>query len=201
LLSGIKVVLFFVIASALLGFTQVPIAEGAVSWNGFLQKVGFNPPSVYEVSAVSVIPAGEVREGNQVQLRCSDGDWFIHANNQPQESVVVTTGDPSLQGLDLGIFAIGNFIEESEQIVQGDNVKTIGWDGVAKRDGLDPLVDIPVTITGLCVSPSSMMTVGGEWIATDTTALIIGYSVLNAYWIAPIGIGIGVGIYLVKRRF
>jgi len=32
-----KLVLFFVIASALLGFTQVPIqyAEGAVSWNGF----------------------------------------------------------------------------------------------------------------------------------------------------------------------
>jgi len=43
--------------------------------------------------------------------------------------------------------------------------------------------------------------VGGEWQATDTTALIIGYSVLNAYWIAPIGIGIGLGIYLVKRRF
>jgi len=32
-----KLVLFFVIVSALLGFTQVPIqyAEGAVSWNGF----------------------------------------------------------------------------------------------------------------------------------------------------------------------
>jgi len=43
--------------------------------------------------------------------------------------------------------------------------------------------------------------VGGEWQATDTTALIIGYSVLNAYWIAPIGIEIGLGIYLVKRRF
>ena len=36
-----KLVLFFVIASALLGFTQVPIAEGAVSWNGFLKQVGF----------------------------------------------------------------------------------------------------------------------------------------------------------------
>jgi len=45
------------------------------------------------------------------------------------------------------------------------------------------------------------LAVGGELIPLDTTALIIGYSVLNAYWIAPIGIGIGVGIYLVKRRF
>ncbi len=43
--------------------------------------------------------------------------------------------------------------------------------------------------------------VGGELIPLDTTALIIGYSVLNAYWLAPIGIGIGLGIYLVKRRF
>jgi len=34
--SGIKLVLFLVTISALLGFTQVPIAEGAVSWNGFL---------------------------------------------------------------------------------------------------------------------------------------------------------------------
>jgi len=44
------------------------------------------------------------------------------------------------------------------------------------------------------------MSVGGEWIATDTTALIIGYSVLNAYWLAPIALGIGVGIYLVRRK-
>jgi len=57
-----KLVLFFVIASALLGFTQVPIhyAEGAVSWNGFLKQVGFDPPSVYEVTDSTVILAGEL---------------------------------------------------------------------------------------------------------------------------------------------
>jgi len=43
--------------------------------------------------------------------------------------------------------------------------------------------------------------VGGILEPIDTTALIIGYSVLNAYWLAPIGIGIGLGIYFVKRRF
>ena len=136
-----------------------PVVEGVGGWKlavADLQEQinAITRTQVYEVSGVSVIPAGEVREGNQVQLLCSDGDWFIHANNQPRESVVVTTGDPSLQGLDLGLFAIGNFIEESEQIVQSDNVKTIGWDGVARRDGLDPGFEIPVTITGLCVSPS-----------------------------------------------
>jgi len=47
------------------------------------------------------------------------------------------------------------------------------------------------------LSPTPLSSVGGEWQATDTTALIIGYSVLNAYWIAPIGIG--VGIYFIKK--
>ncbi len=49
-----KVVLFFVIASALLGFSQVHIqyAEGAVSWNGFLKQVGFGGSQVYEVSEI-----------------------------------------------------------------------------------------------------------------------------------------------------
>jgi len=55
-------------------------------------------------------------------------------------------------------------------------------------------------MTILCLRQSSFQTVGGEWQATDTTALIIGYSVLNAYWLAPIGIGIGLGLYLVKRK-
>jgi len=59
-----------------------------------------------------------------------------------------------------------------------------------------------LTMSIVCINPSVLtLAVGGEWIATDTTALLIGYSVLNMYWIAPIGIGIGLGIYLVKRRF
>ena len=54
----------------------------------------------------------------------------------------------------------------------------------------------------VCINPSVLtLAVGGEWQATDTTALIIGYSVLNMYWIAPIGIGIGVGVYLTRNRW
>ena len=43
--------------------------------------------------------------------------------------------------------------------------------------------------------------VGGELIPLDTTSLLLGYTTLNSYWIAPTAVGIGVGIYLVKRRF
>jgi len=56
----------------------VPIqyAEGEISWNGFLKQVGFNPPTVYEVSAVSTIQAGE-NFGNEVELRCLEGDRYL----------------------------------------------------------------------------------------------------------------------------
>jgi len=112
--------------------------------------------------------------------------------------------DPPIAVLDNElIISRGSVVEEfpfdTGNIARG-NSKPIGWDGRAEQNRGFQAVDIPVTITGLCVSPSSFMTVGGEWQATDTTALLIGYSVLNMYWIAPIGIGIGLGIYLVKRK-
>jgi len=43
--------------------------------------------------------------------------------------------------------------------------------------------------------------VGGELIPVDNVSLVLAYSVVNSWWMAPIVIGIGVGIYLVKRRF
>jgi len=197
-----KLVISFISIITLFGFSQVPIqyAEGAISWNGFLKQVGFNPPSVYEVSDVSLISAGgSDMLGSPVELLCSDGDW-LRETGDTGLGVVLSTDEPSLDLENITIFASGSIIREDEQGIEIQYRKVIGFDGVAKRN--EPFSsDIRVTITILCHSPSSFMTVGGEWIATDTTALIIGYSVLNLYWIAPIGIGIGLGIYLVKRRF
>jgi len=180
----------------------VPIAEGAVSWNGFLREIGFNPPSVYEVSDVSVIPGSNSPDefGNEVQLRCLDGDWLY--------DVVLPfsmTAEP-LALIEAGGFVINaanNDIRESDPNVISFT-KFIGYDVTPKRNQLqqpNELFDITVVVSILCLSPSTFQTVGGEWQATDTTALIIGYSVLNMYWIAPIGIGIGLGIYLVRRKF
>jgi len=42
--------------------------------------------------------------------------------------------------------------------------------------------------------------VGGIFEGVDTLSLLLNYAILNAIWMAPIGIGIGVGIYLVKRK-
>jgi len=160
-----KLVLFFVIASALLGFTQVPIqyAEGAISWNGFLKQVGFNPPTVYEVSGVSVIPeegpgGGSGTDGTPVQLRCLDGDWLIDDNNDPQKTVVMSTGDLSpedIEGFFSDIVIRGTLIHESETAVRDEFTKTIGFDGFAESNNQNLPFDIPVTMTILCHIPSS----------------------------------------------
>jgi len=177
----------------------VPIqyAEGAVSWNGFLKEIGFNPPTVYEVSVNTVILEGD-RLGPLLQLRCLEGDYLNDL------------GAFTIEGDDTG-FPDGSEVDGSNIVLVRENTgskitlaQPIGVDLQAQYRDTPPHeapFDIPLKVTILCLSPSSMMTVGGEWQATDTTALIIGYSVLNAYWIAPIGIGIGLGIYLVKRRF
>ncbi len=197
--SEIKVVLFLLTISALLGFTQVPIqyAEGAVSWNGFLREVGFGDPQVYEVSAVSIIPANEIF-GNKVEVRCLDGDRFLKLTPN-----LVMTFDPAIkENFNIGIERTDTTDIFKQIPGTFQNSILIGQSMTPRNVGAEkPPFDIPVTVTGVCISPSSFMSVGGEWQATDTTALIIGYSVLNAYWIAPIGIGIGVGIYLVKRKF
>ena len=58
---------------------------------------------------------------------------------------------------------------------------------------------VVVTYQIVCAKTVTM-TVGGLQLPTDTTALLLGYTILNSYWIAPMAIGIGVGIYLVKRK-
>ena len=187
--SEIKLVFRFISILALLGFTQVPIAEGEISWNGFLKQVGFNPPTVYEVSQTVVVLTGE-NTSPPFSLRCLDGDWMNFFENADTFSSVDIVTNP----LGLQIDGIINL-----NVVQDAAFsKIVGIDGTTL--GALQAFDYEVTATILCLSPSSLMTIGGEWQATDTTALIIGYSVLNAYWIAPIGIGIGVGIYLVKRK-
>jgi len=51
---------------------------------------------------------------------------------------------------------------------------------------------------GGLIPPSTA--VGGEIIPLDTI-LVLGYTILNSYWMAPVVIGIGIGIYLTRKRF
>jgi len=124
---------------------------------------------VYEVSGVSVIlkegsGGGGGTSGTPVQLRCLDGDWLIDDDNDPQKTVVLSTGDLSPEdiegGNDNGLFfrdirARGILIHESETAISDEFTKTIGFDGFAESNNQNLPFDIPVTMTILCHSPSS----------------------------------------------
>ena len=179
----------------------MPIAEGALGWNGFLKQVGFDPPSVYEVSANGVVLEGE-QFTELIQLFCLDGDW-LNESGFGDIGYRVEGDNDFISDPDGRIVGVGGTILEFP-ISKFVPRKVIGYEvSVQYGDSSSSIApnDIPFTVTILCLSPSSLMTVGGEWQATDTTALIIGYSVLNAYWLAPIGIGIGLGVYLTINRW
>jgi len=181
----------------------VSTAEGAVSWNGFLKEIGFGGSQVYEVSASGILLEGE--QFIQVELFCLDGDW-VNDDGNPEIGVRIEVDDALIFPLPTGVQATTGEIVEGPPFsrvfprdVIGQRVFVEYFDN-APGTPQAPF-DIPFTVTILCLNPSPFANaIGGDWQPTDTTALIIGYSVLNAYWIAPIGIGIGVGIYLVKRK-
>ncbi len=171
-------------------FTTVQYAEGEISWNGFLKQVGFNPPSNYEVSDMVIIEAGNILSPS-MSASCLEGDWrFVGAGEVDTSVDVVVNPSVGIAGFS------ADLIRENKPFTKVTGIE----DAIVQLQSSQGS-NVEATATILCFSPTSFMTVGGEWQATDTTALIIGYSVLNAYWLAPIGIGIGIGIYLVKRRF
>jgi len=110
---------------------------------------------VYEVSAVSLVPAeGSVPHiGNQVQLRCLDGDWFL-GQKEADKPVALSVDDPTVVIENEEIISRGSIIEEFERGIAVGFAKKIGWDGRAEQNRGLQLDDIPVTITGLCFSPS-----------------------------------------------
>ena len=63
---------------------------------------------------------------------------------------------------------------------------------------IDPSIVLTNVVIEQISSPCPQV-VGGEIIPLDTI-LVLGYTILNSYWMAPVVIGIGVGIYLVKRK-
>ncbi len=104
---------------------------------------------VYEVSGVSVIPAGEVF-GNEVQLRCLDGDVYLTADPitlRPQPP-------PSDEFLSI-INAQLTTINESGPGTMILLSRAIGEDVIAFNQGIVQPFPIAVTVVGLCLSPSS----------------------------------------------
>ena len=185
-----KKILILVIASPFI-ITSIPLAEASIGWNGFLREIGFGGSQVYESSETTVFPIG-TQSSPPVSIRCMDGDWMMNVGLNP--SVEITSVDP--EGQIVTFSGSVNFIQES-----GPYPKTVGIDTTLSLQSLQ-LFDVEATVTILCFNQSPLSNpVGGEWQSSDTVALFIGYSVLNAYWLAPLAIGAGAGMYLTKSKW
>jgi len=75
--------------------------------------------------------------------------------------------------------------------------------GVSRIDVIIPGPSSPsleVEVDHLQYGILEFIPVGGELIPVDNVSLVLAYGLVNSWWMAPVGIGIGVGIYLVKRK-
>jgi hypothetical protein len=181
------------LSTVILSVTFIPLAEASIGWNGFLQEIGFGGPQIYEVTDSFVIPV-ETEEKDAVHfvsIRCLDGDWMYVGIN-PHDSSEISSPTPTGGAL---VFDNEKFIR-----VDGSSSRIIGIDAAIFLGKSQFGFEITTKI--ICFSPSPLASpVGGDWRGTDTVALFIGYSVLNAYWLAPTIAGLGAGIYLTKNKW
>ena len=142
-----------------------PMVEAVGGWKAAVadlqEQIDNTSGQVYEVSAVSVVPVenpgGGNHKGNDVQLRCLEGDTFLINIDTTQKAVTLSFDAPIAVLDNELVIARGSIVEEfpfDTGNIARDFSKPIGWDGRAEQIRGFQAVDIPVTITGLCVSPS-----------------------------------------------
>ncbi len=107
---------------------------------------------VYEVSAVSVIPPGE-NFGNEVELRCLDGDRYLK-----DSPIFVLTIPAIVETFNVAISAEAEkqFFTETP-VIRNQHETTIGFSVKTRIESAvedRPPFEVPVTITGLCLSSS-----------------------------------------------
>jgi len=171
--SGIKVVLFLLTISALLGFTQVP-------------------NSIQYAYGAGCAPE-DVQHWNQIQFTFGNGNLVSDTEPELDENT----------RYDVWIQRDGNGISIPNQVV-AEHLTNLGYVMTNGNPPQPQFFTIPTDLiqySSFCNNFGLAQMVGGMFIQPDSTTLLLAYGIANAIWIAPIGIGIGLGIYLVKRRF
>ncbi len=170
--SGIKVVLFFVIASALLGFTQFPIQ------------------SAYAAGCTE----GDVI--HWLNLRVGISEILIHPTEPDIPDDSTTYVQVPRDGGELLV------LEFRQQII-ADRLNDMGY---TQSDG-DPVEVTDIGGVGTFTEGYStickngiMQVVGGMLLQPDTATLLIAYGIANSIWLVPSVAGIGIAVYLVKRK-
>ncbi len=243
--SGIKAVLFFVIASVLLGFILLPdafaidigdkvggpstltddIQADGPSSNTFTipQTVKYDPTKgpwikVLDVTSGGTFPIKKIIEPITVAAGSPDiTDWHqvLLPNTVPFPGQAAqwincppeNAGDPTPPRITGPGFQVDGVIMSSQAGFTDD---AVWFDFPPVSQGMLFTVEkclaiIEAQALSITISQfptcKSCETVGGELIPLDNVSLILAYGMVNSWWMAPIGIGIGLGIYLVKRRF
>jgi len=59
----------------------------------------------------------------------------------------------------------------------------------------------PELYSTICADGGIMSVVGGMLLQPDTATLLLAYGIANSIWIVPSVAGIGIAVYIVKRKF
>ena len=149
----------------------------------------FVPASAQEAFACAL---EDVQHWNKIVFQV--GGNFEHPTlplittfNQPHEVIVQV--DP-------------NVVNTPRQLVS-DKLTAMGYsiEGLGTDIGIiDITAIVDVEYSAFCNVLGLAQVVGGMLIQPDGTALVIAYGIANAIWLVPSVAGIGIAVYLVKRK-
>ena len=170
-----KLVLCSIVIVVLLGFTQVP-------------------NSIQYAYAGAVVKSCEdVEHWNKIIFFGNTIDHWT-ADNEPDINPfifheIVVQVDPAKAP------RVNKFIS--------DKLNEIGYINASNNDTPEPedFFFSDVTYSSFCVDGKDFMqVVGGMLLQPDSATLVIAYGIANAIWIVPSIAGIGIAVYLVKRK-
>ena len=171
-----KVVLFSLTISALLGFTQVP-------------------NSIQYAYGAGCAPE-DVQHWNQVRFLYAGDDPLV-SNTNPEIPVATQ--------FDIWILRDGLSVSTIRTAIV-DKLTELGY--TEKISGNLPSLDDVSVISNdstyyssFCDSFGLAQVIGGALIQPDTATLVLAYGIANSIWLVPSVAGIGIAVYLVKRRF
>jgi len=133
-----------------------------------------------------------------IQFGGFDNSYWISEDSSPGQmaTALCNVGDKIIAGSTERVAGRAGIFASHPVFDVGPNLDQEGWFGSTA----EALGGSGLRVWAHCLKPLSMA-VGGFEIQPDTVAILLAYGIMNSYWMLPTAVGIGVGIYLVKRRF
>lgn len=147
--------------------------------------------------------------GIQSAFACSEEDvqHWVNVLAEPFEVTIEHSTQPIIRGPFTIPISSEIFEFEDMYFKVAERLNELGY-FVVDGSGVRPVevTDLLITqdaILGpystICNDP--FMLVGGIMMQPDTATLLLAYGIANSVWMAPLAIGIGVGVYLTKSKW